>query len=60
MVAARARSYYDEQAKQRMSKGGGDRRPGVENLPPPITDQGKARDAVGTSGQNVQKSTPPA
>jgi hypothetical protein len=57
MVAAKARDLYDEEAKGRMSAGGGDKKSGVENLPPPIHDQGKSRDkagkAVGVSGKSV-------
>lgn len=60
MVAARARDYYDRQAKERqkMSQGRGVK--GVENLPP-LNETGKARDqagkAVGVSGKSVDYAT---
>lgn len=49
MVAARMFDYYAEQARERMSKGGGDKKSektksGPANLPDPIPDQGDARD----------------
>ena len=44
-------------ARARMSKGGGDKKSGRENLPDPITDKGKATDkagaAMGVSGRLV-------
>ena len=61
MVAARVREYHEAKAKERMAKGGGDKRSteakraasGKENLPSPIK-EGQARDlagqAVGVSG----------
>ncbi len=61
MVGARARSYYDEQAKVRMSQGGGDKKSGKENLPYPVQDATQARDAVGkvvgVSGKTVDFAT---
>ena len=65
MVAARARDYYDEQAKERMKAGGGDHKSakaksGKENLPYPV-DAGQSRDAagkaVGVSGKSVDHAT---
>jgi hypothetical protein len=51
----------DRQAKERMVMGGGDKKSGVENLPHPIKDQGKARDqagkALGVSGRTVDFAT---
>jgi hypothetical protein len=51
------RHWYDERAKERMSQGGGDKKSGVENLPHPIENTSKARDAagkaVGVSGKLV-------
>lgn len=66
MVGARAREIYDRQAKERMTEGGrsgGKGRPkqGVENLPPPNSDTGKARDqvgkVVGVSGKSIDHAT---
>ena len=65
ICAAKARKWYDEEAKKRMREGGekaGKGRPqqGVESLPPPI-DKGKARDkagkAFGVSGRYVDAAT---
>ena len=62
MVGARARQWYDDEAKRRMSEGGrsaGKGRPkqGQEHLPDPVPDAGQARDqvarAVGVSGRVV-------
>jgi hypothetical protein len=63
MVAARARSIYDAQAKARMVEGAakGGQSKGKENLPDPIPDQQQARDAagkaVGVSGKTVDFAT---
>jgi hypothetical protein len=39
-----------------MSEGGGDKKSGVENFPPPIPGQGKSRDlAAGKLGVNGEK-----
>jgi ParB-like chromosome segregation protein Spo0J len=66
MVGARARKWYDDQAKERMRKGGGDKKSstaksGVANLPHPIPDAGKARDKVGekvgASGKSIDHAT---
>jgi hypothetical protein len=60
MVAARARDYYDAQAKARMVEGGtrGGQAKGVESLPQPSE---KARDAAGkafgVSGRSVDFAT---
>lgn len=44
-----------------MSKGGGDKKSGMENLPHPIEDKGSARDAagkaVGVSGKSIDYAT---
>jgi hypothetical protein len=57
MCAARAREIYEKAAKERMSAGGGDKKSGVENLPPPIENASTARDAAGkafgVSGKSV-------
>lgn len=62
MVGARAREFYDQQAKERQRASGGDHRTKkavVENLPPP--DSGKARDqvgkVVGVSGKSIDYAT---
>ncbi len=47
MARRGARALYEKAAKERMKKGGGDKKSGVENLPHPIPDQGKARDQAG-------------
>lgn len=61
MCAARARELFDKQAKERMSEGGGDKKSGVANFPPPIANQQKARDAAGkafsVSGRSVDHAT---
>lgn len=62
MCAARARELYDRLAKERMSKGGGDKKSagaksGMANLPHPITEPSTARDQAGktfnVSGKSV-------
>jgi hypothetical protein len=57
-VARMLKPMYEEQARERMAAGGGDRKSGVANLPDPIPDQARARDqaaaAVGVSGRTVQ------
>ena len=64
MVGARARDYYDRQAKERQKASGGDRksekaRSVQVNLPEPIS--GQARDhaarAVGVSGKSIDYAT---
>src|SRR5262249_35913649 len=66
MVGARAREWYDKQAKARMKAGGGDKKStraksGVENVPHPIPDAGLARDqigkVVGVSGKSIDHAT---
>jgi hypothetical protein len=66
MVGARARAWYDEEAKKRQQQGGkvaGGERPKqvVENFPQPAPDAGKARDQVGkdfgVSGRLVDMAT---
>ena len=59
MVAARARDYYDRQAKERMSAGGKRHGQGVENLPPlePAKSRDKAGKAAGVSGKTVDHAT---
>lgn len=66
MVGARARKFYDDEAKKRQKASGGDRKSAnersvVENLPQPISDAGKARDqvgkAVGVSGKSIDYAT---
>jgi ParB-like chromosome segregation protein Spo0J len=66
ICAARVREFYDQQAKDRMKAGGGDKksgkaRSGVEPSPPPILDSGKSRDragkAFGVSGKSVDRAT---
>ena len=52
MVGAKAREFYDRQAKERMSAGGGDKKSkaaksGVVNVSPPIVEPTKSRDAAG-------------
>lgn len=65
MVAGRLRDMFDGEAKERMSKGGGDKKSkkaksGVEILPPPIESK-KSRDAAGdalnVSGKSVDAAT---
>ena len=62
MVAARARSYYDEQAKRRQRESGGDKRAVPANLPEPSKPHTDARDAagkaVGVSGKSVAEALP--
>jgi hypothetical protein len=59
MVAARTRSYYEEQAKQRQVRKPADSV--VENLPQQTADNARARDAagkaVGVSGKSVDYAT---
>ncbi len=66
MVGARARKWYDEEAKKRQvagqkSGGRGNKKNLVANLPPSNTDTGKARDdagkAVGVSGKSIDYAT---
>lgn len=63
MVGARAREWYDRQAKERQKASGGDRKSNksvMANLPQPI-DAGTARDhaakAVGVSGKSIDYAT---
>ncbi len=65
LAAARARQYYDEQARERQedgreSGGRGNKKNSVENLPPSL-DSGKSRDlagkAFGVSGKYVDYAT---
>ncbi len=62
MVAARAREFYDREAKERMREGGrkGGESKGKENLPSPSREN-QARDqagkAVGVSGRSVDYAT---
>jgi len=44
LVAARARKFYDDEAKERMRAGGGDHKSGRANLPHPIENVGRSRD----------------
>ncbi len=57
-VALEIEKYEAGEAKKRMSAGGGDRRSGMAQMPPPITDAGAAREkaaaAVGVSPRYVQ------
>jgi len=57
MVGQKAKSFYADEAKERMAAGGGDKKSGVETLPHPIEGIGRARDkaaaAVGVSGRLV-------
>jgi hypothetical protein len=46
-LPAKAREYYDKQAKGRMSEGGKKHSKGVESLPP--LEPAKARDAAGAA-----------
>jgi len=64
MIAAKARAYYDKQAKERQTAAGKEYGRGktgkvVETLPQP--NQGKSRDqagkAVGVGGRTVDKAT---
>jgi hypothetical protein len=48
---------FARQAKERMKAGGGDRKSGAVNLPPPIPDQADARDAAGKAV--AAKAVPP-
>ena len=59
MVAARARSIYDRQARERMAEGGrgGCEAKGVENLPPLSKARDAAGKAVGVSGKSVDFAT---
>lgn len=65
MVGARARALYDAQAKARQVEAGGDKKSAnrsvVENLPQPIEDSSRARDAagkaVGVSGKSIDFAT---
>ena len=65
MVAARAREFYDQAAKERMQAGGkaggnkakhGDSK-GVENLPPPSKARDQAGKSAGVSGRSVDYAT---